>query len=140
MEMSLSAHRGRTRWIGIGVALAILVAGALVTGRFPRTGDHFGLWSVVPPLVALGLAFALREVVSALFIGIAVGGVISGKPNIVQEFLIPSIGSPAIASKTAHTISVRTTAGIFIHFIKSLPPSMIGYAEKPLPSGPHSSA
>ena len=93
----MNADRSGTRWIGIGVAVAILVAGVFVAGRFPRIGDHFGLWSVVPPLVALILAFALREVVSALFIGIAVGGVISGKLNIVQEFLIPSIGSPEFA-------------------------------------------
>lgn len=48
----------------------------------------------MPPFVALVLAFALREVVSALFVGIALGGVVSGRLNIVQEFLIPSIGSP----------------------------------------------
>jgi Na+/H+ antiporter NhaC len=75
----------------------ILVAALAATGRFPQQGDHYGFWSVLPPAVAIILAFATREVVSSLFIGIALGGVISGKLNIVQEYLIPSIGSEAYA-------------------------------------------
>jgi Na+/H+ antiporter NhaC len=72
-------------------------------GRFPQYGDHFGIWSVVPPAVAIILAFATREVISSLFIGIAVGGVISGTRwyelprDIVQGYLIPSVGSEAYA-------------------------------------------
>jgi Na+/H+ antiporter NhaC len=75
----------------------ILVACLAAAGRFPQHGDHHGFWSVVPPAVAIILAFATREVVSSLFIGIALGGVISGRLNIVQEYLIPSIGSEAYA-------------------------------------------
>ena len=51
----------------------------------------------MPPLVAILLAFWTREVVSALFIGICLGGVISGDINIVQNFLIPSIGTESFA-------------------------------------------
>ncbi len=76
------------------IAGFILVAALAVAGRFPLQGEHYGFWSVLPPAVAIILAFATREVVSALFIGVALGGVISGKINIVQHFLIPSIGSP----------------------------------------------
>jgi Na+/H+ antiporter NhaC len=83
----------RRRLIGLGVALALLAGGVLVAGRFPEYEGHYGFWSVVPPAVALILAFALREVVSALFIGIVLGGVVTGQLNVVQEFLIPSIGS-----------------------------------------------
>ena len=75
----------------------IVVAALAATGRFPQQGDHYGFWSVLPPAVAIILAFATRDVVSSLFIGIALGGVISGKLNIVQEYLIPSIGSEAYA-------------------------------------------
>lgn len=85
---------GRVRWSGVSVGLALLAAGVLAAGRFPTNGEHYGIWSVVPPVVALVLAFSVREVISALFIGIALGGVISGKLNIVRDFLIPSIGSP----------------------------------------------
>lgn len=85
---------GRRRIVGLATGLLLLGIGVAVAGRFPQAGEHYGFWSVVPPLVALVLAFALREVVSALFIGIVVGGIVSGKLNIVGEFLIPSIGSP----------------------------------------------
>ena len=91
-----SVRRTRVRWIGVAVAALLIAAGWYFSGEFPRnpTGEHYGFWSLVPPVVALVLAFALREVISALFIGIVLGGVISGRLNIVQEFLIPSIGSP----------------------------------------------
>jgi len=85
---------GRVRWLGLAVAAGLILLAVLFAGEFPTNGSHFGFWSVVPPVVALVLAFALREVISALFIGIVLGGVISGKLNVVQEFLIPSIGSP----------------------------------------------
>ncbi|MDH3298084.1 MAG: sodium:proton antiporter [Gemmatimonadota bacterium] len=86
--------RARIRWGGLAVAAALIVAAVVFAGDFPTNGEHYGFWSVVPPVLALVLAFALREVISALFIGIVLGGVISGKLNVVQEFLIPSIGSP----------------------------------------------
>lgn len=82
------------RWVGLAVAALLLAGGVLVAGRFPTDGTHYGFWSVVPPTVALILAFTLRDVISALFIGIVLGGVISGRLNIVQDFLIPSVGSP----------------------------------------------
>ncbi len=85
----------RRRWISVIVAVVLLAAGVGLAGRFPTDGTHYGFWSIVPPIVALVLAFTLRDVIAALFIGIVLGGVISGKLNIVQEFLIPSIGSPS---------------------------------------------
>ncbi len=81
----------------------IFIVALAAVGRFPQQGDHFGIWSVVPPAVAIILAFATREVISSLFIGIAVGGVISGgvwyelPRDIVQGYLIPSVGSEAYA-------------------------------------------
>ncbi|MFB6375140.1 MAG: sodium:proton antiporter, partial [Bradymonadaceae bacterium] len=52
---------------------------------------------IVPPLIAIVLAFWLQEVVTALFVGVAAGGIIAGKLNIVQEFLIPAIGTADFA-------------------------------------------
>ena len=79
----------------------VLVIGAAIHyvsgGTWPEQDDHYGFWSVLPPLVAIVLAFWTREVVTALFTGILLGGFISGKPNIVQEFLIPSIGTESFA-------------------------------------------
>jgi len=85
------------RRIALLFAGLLLVAAIAAAGRFPRYGAHYGFWSIVPPAVAIILAFATREVVSSLFIGIALGGVISGQLNIVKYFLIPSIGSESYA-------------------------------------------
>jgi len=85
------------RRIYTGAFLALVIAGIFFSGHFPEQDGHFGFWSVMPPLVAILLAFWTREVVSALFIGICLGGVISGDINIVQNFLIPSIGTESFA-------------------------------------------
>jgi len=91
------------RWV-----VAVLVLGGLglavyFAGDIPKIqaeqldGEHYGFWSVLPPLIAIVLAFWLREVVSALFIGIAAGGIVSGKLNIIDAFLLPAIGTEDFA-------------------------------------------
>lgn len=79
------------------ITFIFIVLGIVFAGRFPEHDGHFGFWSILPPLVAIGLAFWTKEVISSLFVGIALGGVISGKINIIQEFLIPSIGTQGFA-------------------------------------------
>ncbi len=85
------------RRIYTGALIAFFIAGAFQFFHFPEQDGHFGIWSIMPPLVAIVLAFWTREVVSALFIGICLGGVISGNVNIVESFLIPSIGTESFA-------------------------------------------
>ncbi|PSQ81053.1 MAG: sodium:proton antiporter [Bacteroidetes bacterium QS_8_68_15] len=85
------------RWIGVGIGGLLIGAGVLFAGEIPKQGAHYGFWSVLPPLVAIVLAFWMREVVSALFIGVALGGVISGQLNVVQAFFIPAIGTEDFA-------------------------------------------
>lgn len=83
-----------------GAFIALIIAGVYIglNQMIPeQDGGHYGLWSILPPLVAIVLAFWTREVVSALFIGICLGGVIAGDINIVQSFLIPSIGTESFA-------------------------------------------
>src|SRR5699024_3989469 len=83
--------------INLIITFILIALGIIFAGHFPYYGGHFGFWSVLPPLVAIGLAFWTQEVISSLFVGIALGGVISGKLNIIQEFLIPSIGTEDFA-------------------------------------------
>jgi Na+/H+ antiporter NhaC len=84
-----------------------LAAGAVVTGLLllwffaagepPGEGEHLGIWSLLPALTTLILVFITREVISSLFLGIAVAGVVSGQLNLVRTFLIPAIGSEQYA-------------------------------------------
>ncbi len=83
--------------INLAITFFLIALGLVFAGRFPDQGGHFGFWSILPPLVAIGLAFWTKEVISSLFVGIALGGVISGKLNIIQDFLIPSIGTESFA-------------------------------------------
>jgi len=83
--------------INLGITVVVLVLGVLFAGDFPQQDGHYGFWSVLPPLIAIVLAFWTREVISSLFVGVALGGVISGKLNIVESFLIPSIGTEDFA-------------------------------------------
>lgn len=91
-----SQTKNTQRWRVLAAVLITAVA-LWFSGDFPNQGGHFGWWSLVPPFAAILLAFWTREVVSSLFVGIVLGGIISGKVNIVQEFLIPSIGTASFA-------------------------------------------
>jgi Na+/H+ antiporter NhaC len=59
--------------------------------------SHYGFLSLVPALATLVTCFATRNVILALFFGIVLGGLITTDYNIVQAFLIPSIGSERYA-------------------------------------------
>jgi Na+/H+ antiporter NhaC len=91
------------RWLVAAVVLGGLGAAVYLAGDIPEVeaeqldGTHYGFWSVLPPLIAIVLAFWLQEVVSALFIGIAAGGIIAGEVNIIDAFLIPAIGTEDFA-------------------------------------------
>jgi Na+/H+ antiporter NhaC len=66
-------------------------------GELPEEGQHIGIWSILPAVTTLVLVFLTREVISSLLFGVAVGGLVTGNLNIIQEFLIPAIGSPSYA-------------------------------------------
>jgi Na+/H+ antiporter NhaC len=89
---------GARRWLTAGaLALGILLLLVFATGEPPAEGGHIGFWSVLPALTTLVVVFLTREVVSSLFLGIVVGGVVSGQFNLISAFLIPAIGSSSYA-------------------------------------------
>ncbi|PSQ73981.1 MAG: sodium:proton antiporter [Bacteroidetes bacterium QH_9_64_21] len=85
------------RWVIAALVLGGLGLAVYFAGDIPKTEGHYGFWSVLPPLIAIVLAFWLQEVVSALFIGIAAGGIIAGQVNIIDAFLLPAIGTEDFA-------------------------------------------
>jgi Na+/H+ antiporter NhaC len=93
-----SPRAGARRWIVAALVLGGLGAAVLLAGDIPETdAGHYGVWSVLPPLIAIVLAFWLQEVVSALFVGIVAGGLIAGEVNIIDAFLLPAIGTEDFA-------------------------------------------
>ncbi|HUF13907.1 MAG TPA: Na+/H+ antiporter NhaC family protein [Longimicrobiales bacterium] len=97
-EEVTSQTRGPRQWVSGSAVLAVaLLLWIFAAGELPEEGAHIGFWSVLPALTTLVLVFITREVVSALFAGIAVAGIVSGELNIVAEFLLPAIGSEQYA-------------------------------------------
>ncbi|CAN5815475.1 Na+/H+ antiporter NhaC family protein [soil metagenome] len=86
------------RWMAAGgLLVAILLLIFFAAGEQPEEGAHIGFWSLLPALTTLALVFITREVISSLFLGIAVGGVVSGQFNLVSTFMIPAIGTASYA-------------------------------------------
>ena len=67
------------------------------------------LWSLFPPVVAIGLALLTKEVYSSLFIGILVGGLLSSNFNPIHT--VDSVVSDGFIS------AVSGTAGIFAFLV-----------------------
>ena len=59
---------------------------------------HFGIWSLLPALVAVVLCLMTREPLVALFGGIVIGAVMLGRFDITHEVFIPNIGTSSAAS------------------------------------------
>lgn len=62
----------------------------------PEAGNYGGA-SMLPAATAILLAFATRQVLFALLMGIVVGGVVVGDVNILERFMLPAIGSEQYA-------------------------------------------
>ena len=75
-------HAGKRKLL-IGAALFLVVAvlftmtafAAETEGETPKPEMYATFWSLVPPIIAIGLALITKEVYSSLFIGILVGAV-----------------------------------------------------------------
>jgi Na+/H+ antiporter NhaC len=82
-------------FLAIGLALAGL---AMVgPGQVPEEGEHAGFLSLLPALVTVVTAFLLRDVIVALFTGIAVGGALTMQFNLLDAYILPAIGSTSFA-------------------------------------------
>ena len=85
------------------VAGMALIAGVLAVlamtgpGELPGEGGHAGFFSALPALVTVVVAFALKDVIVALFAGILVGGAVSARWNLLDAFILPAVGSAAFA-------------------------------------------
>lgn len=58
---------------------------------------HFGVWSLLPALMAIGLCLVTKEAMTALFSGVVVGAFMLGRFDITDAVLLPSLGSKSAA-------------------------------------------
>ena len=73
--------RGKKKAIwGIAALLLILLCSSMTVLAADEAAEYVPdmyatFWSLVPPVVAIGLALITKEVYSSLFVGILVGGI-----------------------------------------------------------------
>ena len=65
---------------------------ALLEAKF-----HFGFWSLLPAIIAIGLCLVTKEALTALFSGVVVGAFMLGRFDITDTVLLPSLGSKSAA-------------------------------------------
>lgn len=82
-----------------GIALILLFGLLIWIARPQDIADvsHYGQWSLLPAVVTIAVCFITRNVLLALFLGVFTGGMIIGSANIIDAFLVPSLGSERYA-------------------------------------------
>ena len=87
----------------------------IIDVRDSASSDYFAkFWALIPPIIAIGLALITKEVYSSLFVGIAVGGLLSA--NIFKEgFSLTSAMDYVINDGLISAVS--DSAGIFIFLV-----------------------
>ena len=93
--------------------IAIIAVVVLFAVACFLTGDIMSpvgtLWSLFPPVVAIGLALITKEVYSSLFVGILAGGLLASKFNVVHT--VDSV------TTTGFIDAVKGQAGIFAFLV-----------------------
>lgn len=70
--------------------------------------EHFGWWSLLPPLVAIVLAFLTKQVLPSLFIAIFIGATIIAGGNVFEAF------NNTITKYIAGSVASEWNAGIIV--------------------------
>ncbi len=101
--------RSRKSLAFLMIVLVIIVAftaTSLAAGEDAAEGSRFvgTFWSLVPPLVAIGLALITKEVYSSLFVGILVGGLLYSNFNPIAT--VDTIVSDGFITKLADSWNV----------------------------------
>ncbi|MFK8029584.1 MAG: Na+/H+ antiporter NhaC family protein [Gammaproteobacteria bacterium] len=94
----MTATPSRYSWL---ILVAALIGVSLYAASFSSetitSQGHYGFLSLLPAVATLAICFTTRNVILALFTGILFGGAITGKFNIIDEFLVPSLGTEKYA-------------------------------------------
>lgn len=90
----------------IAAVIALIIAALLMID-----GRNFGTWSLLPPLAAILLAFATKQVVLSLFIGVFSGTAMMGQGSFWGKLLHGFIGA---FSKIVGSVADEWNAGILV--------------------------
>ncbi|MBQ7090584.1 MAG: Na+/H+ antiporter NhaC family protein [Clostridia bacterium] len=107
------------KWISkLLIVLFIVAFGVLCACTAPVTAPVGTLWSLFPPVVAIGLALITKEVYSSLFVGILIGGLFATgfKPAATMDTIIND-GLIAAVSGTAGIFIFLVVLGIIVALI-----------------------
>jgi len=104
------------------MALGLLFGSTLAFGQAESTPTNYGWISVLPPLIAIGLALILRQVIPALFAGIWIGawaladfsafGALEALMRTADTFILEAIAEPSHASVMLFTLLVGGMVGV----------------------------
>lgn len=94
----MQKHLLRHAWIG-ALLFCVFIAwySAQLDPNLIALQSHYGFLSLVPAFFTLVICFTTRNVILALFMGVVLGGLVSGQYNIIQHFLVPSLGTERYA-------------------------------------------
>ncbi|MEM7084088.1 MAG: Na+/H+ antiporter NhaC family protein [Pseudomonadota bacterium] len=88
----------RFQWLLLPIALLIVaIAARSLDAEGIAAQGHFGMLSVLPAAATLAICFATRNVILALFAGVLFGSAITGQYNVIDAFLVPSLGTEKYA-------------------------------------------
>ena len=83
------------------------------------TAEHFGWFSLLPPVVAIALAFITKQVILSLFLGVFVGSLIVNNwhpltafMRTLDQYIVGSLANPGNASILIFLISIGGMVGI----------------------------
>lgn len=85
------------RLVLLALLAAVLVFSEWLMPDLKRPEGGYGIYSLLPPAIAITLAFLTRDVLFALLMGVLAGGVVVGDVNILGRFMLPAIGSDQYA-------------------------------------------
>lgn len=93
------------------ITLILMVCSLLFVHYIPDTGYKFKAWSLLPPLVAILLAFVTRQVFLSLFLGVFIGSTMLIPGNIIIKLIKGYMGT---FTMVIESVSDSFHAGILI--------------------------
>ncbi len=89
-----------TGWVrALCSVVLVVLAGVALANTDAVSGDpvHYGWLSLAPALATLIISFWTKNVLLGLLCGVLLGGIVTGQYNVINAYLIPSLGSERYA-------------------------------------------